>query len=486
MMHHNLSDTLLSQLSAFVAAQMGLHFPRARWRDLERGIGAAAREFGFHDAASCTQWLVSSPLTQSQIATLASHLTVGETYFFREPKTFARLEARILPELLHCQRGSEQRLRIWSAGCCTGEEPYSVAILLRQMIPDLQDWHIMILATDIHPRFLQKAAEGVYNEWSFRDIPRWIKERYFTSTKGGGWAILPHIKQMVMFSSLNLAEDTYPSLLNNTNAMDIIFCRNVLMYFSPEKAKEVIHKLYRSLVPGGWLLVSPSETSHMLFAQFETVNFPDVILYKKPQIGAPETGRVGEWELSLPGAPLGGIADASFPAAEEQPKIEASRATPYPGAAKLYEQGHAAEAAEPLGAWRSQISADAQALAQLARVYANQGQLAVALAWCEKAVAADKLNPGYHYLLATILQERGQIAEAMQSLKRALYLDQHFVLAHLALGTLTQRQGLLKESHKHFANALALLSAYGQDEILPESEGMTAGRLREIIRSTGG
>jgi chemotaxis protein methyltransferase CheR len=485
-MNHNLADPLLSQLSAFVTAQMGLHFPRARWRDLERGIGAAAREFGFHDAASCIQWLVSAPLTQTQIATLASHLTVGETYFFREPKTFARLEARILPELMHCRRGSEQRLRIWSAGCCTGEEPYSIAILLGKMIPDLPDWHLMILATDIHPRFLQKGAEGVYNEWSFRGIPRGIKERYFTRTKGDGWAILPHIKQMVTFSALNLADDTYPSLLNNTNAMDIIFCRNVLMYFTPEKAEEVIHKLYRALMPGGWLLVSPSETSHILFAQFETVNFPDVILYRKPQIGATETGRVGEWELRLPGSPLGGIADASFPAAEEQPKIEASHVAPYPAAAKLYEQGHAAEAAESLGASRSENPADTQALAELARVYANQGQLAAALVWCEKAVAADKLNPGSHYLLATILQERGQTTESMQSLKRALYLDQHFVLAHFALGTLTRRQGRLKESHKHFANALALLSAYGQDEILPESEGMTAGRLREIIRSTGG
>jgi chemotaxis protein methyltransferase CheR len=485
-MNHNLADPLLSQLSAFVTAQMGLHFPRARWRDLERVIGVAAREFGFHDAASCIQWLVSAPLTQSQIATLASYLTVGETYFFREPKTFARLEARILPELMHCRRGSEQRLRIWSAGCCTGEEPYSIAILLSKMIPDLPDWHLMILATDIHPRFLQKGAEGVYNEWSFRGIPRGIKERYFTRTKGNGWAILPHIKQMVTFSALNLADDTYPSLLNNTNAMDIIFCRNVLMYFTPEKAKEVIHKLYRALMPGGWLLVSPSETSHVLFAQFETVNFPDVILYRKPHIEATETGRVAEWELRLPGTPLDGTADAAFPAAEELSKIEASHVAPYPAAAKLYEQGHAAEAAESLGTRRSENSADAQALAQLARVSANEGQLSVALAWCEKAVAADKLNPGYHYLLATILQEQGQVAEAIQSLKRALYLDQHLVLAHFALGTLTRRQGRLKESHKHFANALALLSAYGQDETLPESEGMTAGRLREIIRSTGG
>jgi chemotaxis protein methyltransferase CheR len=484
-MSHTLTEPLLSQLSAFVTAHMGLHFPSARWRDLELRIGAAAREFGFHDAASCIQWLVSAPLTQNQLAMLASHLTVGETYFCREPKTFAMLEARILPALLHCRRGSDQRLRIWSAGCCTGEEPYSIAILLSQMIPDLPAWHLLILATDIHPRFLQKAAEGVYNAWSFRGTPRWVKERYFTRAKGDGWALLPHIKQMVTFSALNLVDDTYPSLLNNTNAMDIIFCRNVLMYFTPEKAQEVIHKLYRALLPGGWLVVSPSETSHVLFAQFETVHFPDVILYRKPPSGAVETGSVGASELCLPASPLGAIADASLVGIEAQATIEALRAPPQEDV-QLYEQGPAAEVAEQPEAWRSPSEADAQALAQLARVDANQGHLAGALAWCEKALAADKLNPGYHYLLATILQELGQTTESRQSLLRALYLDQHFVLAHFALGTLTRRQGRLKESNKHFANALTLLSAYGQDEILPESEGVTAGRLMEIIRSTGG
>src|SRR5919109_4234344 len=104
MMHHNFSDIQLSQFSTVVATQMGLHFPRARWGDLERGLGAAAREFGFHDAASCLRWLMSSSLTASQIATLASHLTVGETYFFREPHSFAALKAHILPELIRSRR----------------------------------------------------------------------------------------------------------------------------------------------------------------------------------------------------------------------------------------------------------------------------------------------------------------------------------------------------------------------------------------------
>ncbi len=224
---------LLSQLSEFVATQMGLHFPKERWRDLERGIRSAAREFDFKDAESCLQWLVSSPLAKGQIEILARHLTVGETYFFREQKSLEILEGYVLPELIRTRRENEKRLRIWSAGCCTGEEPYSIAILLAKLIPDLKDWKITILGTDLNPRSLQKASEGVYSEWSFRGTPEWVGERYFTRAKDGRWAVLPSIKKMVTLHYLNLAEDAFPSLLSNTNAMDVIFCRNVLMYFHP-------------------------------------------------------------------------------------------------------------------------------------------------------------------------------------------------------------------------------------------------------------
>jgi chemotaxis protein methyltransferase CheR len=123
-------------------------------------------------------------------------------------------------------------------------------------------------------------------------------------------------------------------------------------------------------------------------------------------------------------------------------------------------------------------------MALLARAYANQGHLAAALEWCDKAIAADKLNAGLRYLRATIRQEQGANDEAMVSLKQALYLDPNFVLAHFALGNLALRQGKLKESDKHFANALWLLSAYRPEDVLPESEGVTAGRLMQIIRST--
>ncbi|MBI2224552.1 MAG: molybdopterin-dependent oxidoreductase, partial [Betaproteobacteria bacterium] len=180
-------ELLLSSLSEFLAAQMGLHFPRERWGDLERGIAAAASEFGMADVQSCINWLVSTSLTRNQVEILASHLTVGETYFFREQRSFEMLEEHVLPEILRVRGETGSRVRIWSAGCCTGEEPYSIAMLLDRLIPDAVKRNFTILATDINPRFLRKAAEGVYSDWSFRETPAWIRERIRISRGGGGF-----------------------------------------------------------------------------------------------------------------------------------------------------------------------------------------------------------------------------------------------------------------------------------------------------------
>src|SRR5882757_6175269 len=274
-------DALWRRLSEFIAQHTGLHFPPERRSDLQRGLTAAATEFGFADSARCADWLLSASLTRQQLHTLASHLTIGETYFFRERKTFDALAQRILPELICRRRGREQRLRLWSAACSTGEEPYSLAILVQQLLPDWRDWHVTILATDINPRFLQKAAAGVYGEWSFRESPSWFKERYFTRTQDGRFAVEPHLRNCVSFAPMNLAQDCFPSLATDTNAMDVIFCRNVLMYFTPAHARKVVENLRSALTDDGWLAVSPTECSQALFSRFVAVNFPDSIMYRK-------------------------------------------------------------------------------------------------------------------------------------------------------------------------------------------------------------
>lgn len=485
------SEILFSQLSELIAARMGLYFPKARWHDLERGIASAAPEFGLKDVESCIQWLLSSPWTQGQISTLAAHLTVGETYFFREKRGVDLLEEHILPELIGSRRGAGKHLRIWSAGCATGEEPYSVAILLHQVLPDLKDWDITLLATDMNPRFLQRASEGVYGEWSFRDTPIWIKERYFKKKESHRFEILPQIQRMVTFSYLNLAEDADPSFLNHPQAIDVIFCRNVLIYFAPEQAKRVIQNLYRSLVEGGWLIVSPSEASYALVSPFAPVSFPGAILYRKGgqrarplealparQPFLPEPVRRSDFSLPLAAAEIA----AALP---EDPTAQKPQPTPSMEALELHGQGRYTEGARRLPGALPNPPESPEAMLLRARTCANRGKLAEALHWSEKALAADRLNLGLHYLRAMVLQEQGTLDEAVTSLKRALYLDPGFVLAHFALGNLALRQGKRKESEKYFENVLSLLRAYRPGDLLPESEGMTAGRLMEILRSKG-
>ena len=159
-----LPEALLTQAGEFISGCMGLYFPKARRKDLERGLRSVAPEFGFEDPEACIRWLISSTLSKSQIEVLAGHFTVGETYFFRDKRTFAFLEEKGLPELIELRRTTGKYLRIWSAGCCTGEEPYSLAILLHKILGDAKDWNITILATDINPVFLKKASAGIYGE----------------------------------------------------------------------------------------------------------------------------------------------------------------------------------------------------------------------------------------------------------------------------------------------------------------------------------
>ena len=477
-MRDRVSDAQWSQLSDIIAETMGLHFPRERSADLQRGVAEAARELGFEDTAACVGGLLSAPPTPAQIEILASHLTVGETYFFREKRSFEVLEEHILPELLRARGETESRLRIWSAGCCTGEEPYSIAMLLDRLIPDAAKRNIIVLATDINPRFVRKAVEGVYGEWSFRETPAPIRERYFKRRKDGRFEIKPHIRKMVTFSYVNLAGDVYPSLWNNTNAMDVIFCRNVLMYFGAEQTTQVVAKLHRSLVDGGWLITSPTETSNVQFSTFTAVEFPGAFLYRKMVAAGPRTVAVRHQTTWHEGAAMAPYALA--PAAPSEPGVFSVARSAFAPEVLHEAGGEQAAEAEDVDLRERDESEMAR---REARACADEGRLAEATEWCEKAIAADKLNPAHYYLLAAIEQERGQSETAERSLGRALYLEPDFALAHFALGNLCLSGGRQGEARRHFGNALTLLRACPADALLPESDGLSAGRLVEIIAS---
>jgi chemotaxis protein methyltransferase CheR len=472
-------EQVLQRVSEIIARAIGLHFPSERSADLQRGLVNAAAELGFESAGACASWLADAALTPAQLNTLANHLTIGETYFFRERKTFDVLESHVLPELIRA-RSADRRLRIWSAACSTGEEPYSLAILLQQLLPDWRDWRITLLATDINEKFLARAAEGTYGDWSFRDTPPDFRQRYFTCTPEGRYAILPEIRNLVTFIQLNLVHDGLPSLATDTNAMDLILCRNVLIYFTPQQASTLVEKLRRALTPDGWLAVSPSECSHILFSRYRTVNFPSTILYRKGESAevANDTA-TGEWPRAA------AIADpqqeqilsrAHFLAAGE---TAASISTPPLIAAPApHNPAHPSPESLPPGEGLRGTEAEAAARA---RQLANEGRLTEALIESRRWIETEKLDPVAHYIHAMVAQELGDTATARISLQHTLYLDPAFVLAHFAQGNISRSEGRSAQATRHLRNALSLLDGIEPQTPLPQSDGLTAGRLTEII-----
>jgi chemotaxis protein methyltransferase CheR len=246
--------------------------------------------------------------------------------------------------------------------------------------------------------------------------------------------------------------------------MDVIFCRNVLMYFTPDHQRRVVAALHRCLVDGGYLFVHPAEASASLFPMFAMENMGGVILYRKTS----QPTRVESWPglgspVPAPAVPV------------RQPALIAAPRPPLPVVPVA--------SAPPI----TPITASpGEAPLALARAYANQGRLEEALRSCEDVIAAERANPAAHFLYATICDELGRLEEAITALGTVLYLDQDFILAHHALGSLYKRLGKQKESRRHVAVALELLSARSRDEIVPESEGMTCGRLVESVRAMTG
>jgi chemotaxis protein methyltransferase CheR len=230
--------------------------------------------------------------------------------------------------------------------------------------------------------------------------------------------------------------------------MDLVLCRNVLMYFTPHTVARVVAGFHEALVEDGWLLVAPSEASQCLYSQFTPIAFPEATFYRKSTV------------LPIPPRPAP-IHSVILP---HRTKPVAGKVVP----SSL--RRPVAEIAAPF---------------LVAKAFADKGELAEALSWCDRAIASDPLAPAHRYLRAMVAQELGRLDEAMEFLGQALYLDADFIMAHYALGNLAERLGRREEAARHFRNALALLLGRSNEEPLPEAGGITAGRLSELIRSVG-
>ena len=482
----------LAEISRKIEENLGIHFPQQKFQELERGIIQAARE-NHSDIELFAKKILNWRMTDDEIGSIAKFLTIGETYFFRELNSFNFFEKIILPDILKKKANSNREIRIWSAACSTGEEVYTIAIILKRAIPDIHLWKIKLIATDINRDFLQKAETGIYREWSFRDVGDDIKAEYFEK-KDGFYKIKDEFRSMVNFLYLNLTEDKYPSFSGDIHSMDVIFCRNVLIYFSPDKIKYVASRLYETLNDGGYLITGQTELSDIYFKDFNAVSHFNAIVYKKDAYRNIEKNekiaivdKKNELKSKKPHPTVKRFkAEDSVQRAlkKEKKSLDTKSDEIYniDNIIAIYKEGKYEEALKSLLDY-SRINRNPRVFALIAEIYANHGNFSSAQKYCLDAISMDEFNPQYHYLLGTIYKEEAKYDEAFNALRRAIYLDKDFIMAYYMLGIINLTKGNSQEAKKNFLTALELVARLKSDEIIPYSDGIPAGKMAEMISS---
>ncbi len=273
-----MNDEEFLQLRDYVYQHCCLHFaPESRYL-LEKRLGRRLKQLQMKTFRDYYYYLRYSPAKEQELSEAIDALTTNETYFFREEFQLRAFVEEILPELRARKlKQGEKRLRIWSAGCSTGEEPYTIAMLLLDL-PELRDWQIDIIGTDISQRVLQVARQGIYGSASFRSTDADYLRRYFIETEGK-YRIDDRVKRLVTISHLNLFDPARVALLGK---MDLIFCRNVIIYFDQAAKKRVIETFFNHLQPEGFLLLGHSESLMNISNAFALRHFIHDMVYQRP------------------------------------------------------------------------------------------------------------------------------------------------------------------------------------------------------------
>jgi chemotaxis protein methyltransferase CheR len=273
--HLELPDDVFRLLREQIYKRTGMWFTDSSKYLLQKRLSPRARELNFDSFQKYFYFLQYDPRAESEFDHIYDLVTTNETYFFREPAQLTAFIEEIVPDLL--SKKAVKKIRIWSAGCSSGEEPYSLAMLLTEA-----GWYnqatFEIFASDINQQVLAKARKGFYRENAFRATAPELRERYFARQDDGGWRICDEIRNRVSFGRLNLYDEARVSLLGH---LDVVFCRNVIIYFDDASKRVVVSNFYNRLIDGGYLLLGHSESLISLSTQFKLRHLKNDMVYQK-------------------------------------------------------------------------------------------------------------------------------------------------------------------------------------------------------------
>ena len=466
------SSSAYAMIADRIEAAIGLHYDAARKDVMESAIRAIIRERGYDSIDSLVAALDRD---SNLLAEIASGLTIKETYFFREYEHYDLLRDHILPPLRN-DRSHGGPPRLWSAGCATGEEAYSLAATL----VEAGITRAGVMGTDVSERTLRSAVQGHYRQWSLRGSHADRMMPYLTASNDG-YRVNDLLRGYVHFRKLNLIRDLYPSSAIGIQAMDVIFCRNVLIYFDTPTVRRVAQHLYESLKPGGFLITSTSDPMIHQHAPFQTVSTGHGIVYRRRLLSEPSDA---QFSFDTPKTPRRKIT-ATMPAAtRDRIHTDDDR---LPTRADSSANGKTlAQAVDQfqLGNYQSVVDI----LIALPQSHASQVLRVRAMAnvdpveaerVCREGIDAFPNSAELYYLHGLLLLNEGRLSVAAESVRRAIKLDRTLAILHFTLGMIHQRLGEHSEARTAYQDAHNLCKSKPPTGLVHLTDNQRFGELAE-------
>ncbi len=486
----------------------GLRFDESRNQSLHQALWQRLQHRGYDSYREYYNLLKFHPEGRLEIRELFDLVTIGETYFFRNKAQFDVLMRFVLPEMIQKKAASgDKSIRAWSAGCSRGDEAYSIAIAMMEVFPSFEEWRISILGTDINRKSLACSEEAVYGEKDIGHLPREYLEKYF-KTEGLTYHLRDDVKVLVEFEYHNLARD--PCVHEKMQNVDIIFCRNVIIYFDTETTQRVIENFYNCLSQDGYLFLGHTETLWQITNRFERVEFPQTFIYKrrlgpvqedamKPFMAVPE---INIEDLTFSAAPIGAFeaeetVEGSGSTLNPRPEpfgMSSGRNSKLEGDFKPSANGgdptlrvdKPSEATSLSSADHTVAQDKSHRIAGLAKatILANEAKYKEAADILGKIVQADNLSVEAYYLLGVLSYKTGDLKEAEEQFRKVIYVEPDSVLAYFNLGNMYLYQRKLRDAARELKNAIRLLEKRPKDEQVRFCEDFTVDFLLRACRNT--
>ncbi len=476
-----------NNISSLVMEKSGIRLGPESYKRMAIIINERARKTGLKSPHAYVGYLKSGK-NSVELDWLVNEIAVPETYFFRDNNQCDALRYYILPELIKSIR--KKRLRIWSAGCSTGEEAYTIAFILTQAIYDLNLWDIEIIGTDINKNSIKKSKNGVYTKNSFRGVEKGLINRYFHKT-AKGMMIKEPAARLAAFEPFNMKLDKGGRFPDKYRGFDIIFCRNVLIYFEEKVSRNIINGFIDSLNPGGYFITGHAEAFLLPREFFLPLRTNDTYIYQKKEkhsenrIKKSETKDENLSPLSAK-LPLNNLAATDPPGSPKETaqgmetKKRDSYDSAYQNALVFYFQEKYAEASVELEKLTFLHDVDAMRLASLIKI--NLRDFDNARGYAEKMRGKNEFLPDSYYIEGLVYENENDYERAIKAYETVLFLDDNFFLSHFRLGHLYGTSGRNKASARAFKNGLAVIKNQDDGRIRILSGGFTKKTLEDICK----